>query len=186
MAKLVAFNLISLDGFFEAEDQTIDWFNVDEEFNEFALNQLKTVEAILYGRKTYEGMFEYWTSEMAMQSDPEMSTLMNETKKVVFSKTLTSLNWKNSELISNDLPLKIAKLKKSHSKDLIVFGSGNLISSLINLQLIEEIRLMIVPVLLGKGTPMFNDLISTNSLALKEKKEFKSGNLLLTYQMINK
>lgn len=186
MAKVVAFNLISLDGFFEAADQTIDWFNVDEEFNAFALNQLKTVEAIFYGRKTYEGMYEYWTSEMAMQSDPEMSTLMNETKKVVFSKTLTSLKWKNTELISNDLPSKINELKNTYSKDIIVFGSGDLISSLINLQLLDEVRLMIVPVLLGKGRPMFLDLERLNSLVLKEKKDFNSGNLLLTYEMMYK
>jgi dihydrofolate reductase len=184
MAKLIVFNLISVDGFFESIDNSLDWFNADEEFNEFALNQLKSIHAILYGRITYEGMFEYWTSEMAAQSDLEMTTLMNETKKFVFSKTLNSLKWKNAELISNELISKVNEIKKTYSKDIIVFGSGNLITSLIELKLVDGFRLMVVPVLLGKGKRLFQDLSNTTNLKSLDKKQFDSGNLLLTYEVL--
>ena len=186
MAKLVVFNLISVDGFFESSDHALDWFNVDDEFNEFALHQLKSVGAIFFGRKTYDGMFEYWTSEMAMQSDFEMYTLMNDTKKYVFSKTIKPLKWKNSELISKDLISRVSEIKRSHSKDIIVFGSGHLISSLLELGLIDEFRLMVVPVLLGKGKPLFQDLSNTIKLKSVEKKQFNSGNMLLTYLVLDK
>src|SRR5262245_43423205 len=99
--KLFAFNMVTLDGFFEGPNQDISWHNVDEDFNQFAVEQTANVGAILFGRVTYEGMASYWPTPEAQANDPEIAQLMNTLPKVVFSRTLQRADWNNTRLIAD-------------------------------------------------------------------------------------
>lgn len=181
MRKLVLFNMVSLDGFFEGPDRDIDWHNVDEEFNEFATEQLETVDTLLFGRVTYELMAGYWPTQAAIDSDPQIAEKMNSLPKIVFSKSLQEVDWQNTKL-EKDAAKALKKLKSHSGKDAIIFGSGELASSLMEEGLIDEYRLMVNPVVLGQGTPMFNDLRNKLDLKLLRTRTFSSGNVLLYYQ----
>jgi len=181
--KLVVFNMVTLDGFFEGPNQDISWHHVDEEFNEFAIEQLQTVGAILFGRVTYAGMASYWPTDIALSDDPVVAGLMNGAPKIVFSKTLTRADWSHTTLINGDLAQEIARLKQEPGKDLFVFGSGNLVANMSRLGLVDEYRLIVNPVVLGHGTPMFQPGERLN-LKLLKTRVFKSGNVLLFYEPV--
>ena len=102
MKKLIVFNLLTLDGFFEGPNREIDWHNVDEEFNEFAIQQLQTADAILFGRVTYQMMASFWPTSEARRDDPVVAGLMNNIPKYVFSNTLNSVDWQNTTLINGE------------------------------------------------------------------------------------
>ena len=182
MRKLFAFNMVTLDGYFEGSNHELDWHNVDEEFNEFAINQLSEIGTLLFGRKTYQMMASYWASPMAMEDDPIVAGMMNSMKKMVASKTLSEADWSNSKVISNNLADEISALKKQSGKDIAIFGSADLMSSLIDQNLVDDYRIIINPVILGSGRTLFQDLKSRINLRLVETRTFKSGNILLIYQ----
>src|SRR5229473_5910355 len=152
--KVILFNLITLDGFFEGPNQDISWHNVDEEFNEFAIEQLDTMGAIIFGRVTYGGMASYWPTEIALADDPAVAGKMNRIPKFVFSKSLDQADWSNTTLLKGDLAQEITQLKQQPGKDLFIFGSGRLAANLTRLGLIDEYRLIVNPVVLGNGTPL--------------------------------
>ncbi len=174
--------MVTLDGYFEGSNHELDWHNVDEEFNEFAIKQLSEIGTLLFGRKTYQMMASYWTSPMAMEDDPIVAGKMNSMKKLVASKTLSKADWSNTKVISNNLADEISALKKQSGKDIAIFGSADLMSSLIDQNLVDEYRIIINPVILGSGRTLFHDLKSRINLRLVETRTFKSGNILLVYQ----
>src|SRR5690242_17515524 len=92
--KLVLFMMVSLDGYYEAPGHNIDWHNVDEDFNTFAIEQLNSVDMLIFGRATYEMMAAYWPTPEALRDDPEVTTLMNTIPKLVISHTLDKADWK--------------------------------------------------------------------------------------------
>jgi len=112
MRKIILCNMMSLDGFFEGANHTIDWHNVDPEFNAFADDQINSVDAIIFGRKTYELMASYWTTSEALTNDPIIANQMNAKPKIVFSRTMTSAEWKNTRLIKENIQVEIEKLKQ--------------------------------------------------------------------------
>jgi dihydrofolate reductase len=185
MSKLIVFNFITLDGFFAAPDGALDWHQVDAVFQEFAIDQLHSVNTILFGRKTYQFMESYWTTEHALKTDPLVTGLMNNTPKVVFSTTLKEATWNHSTLVKENIEAAIHELKNKTIKDLLLLGSANLCTTLINLGLIDEYRIMINPVLLGKGIPMFRGLENRFRLELLRCTTFSSGNVLLYYKPAN-
>lgn len=182
MRKVILFNLITLDGYFAGPNGEIDWHNVDEEFNQFAEEQLNTLDVILFGRVTYEMMASYWPTPSAINDDPIIANKMNSAPKIVFSKTLSGADWNNTRLIKGNIAEEIAKLKQQPGKDMAIFGSGNLASTFTNLGLIDEYRLIVVPVALGEGIPLFKDLQQKLNLKLTNSRVFKNGNVLLYYQ----
>jgi dihydrofolate reductase len=182
MKKLIWSNMMTLDGFFEGPNRDIRWHNVDSEFVEFAIEQLGTVDTILFGRVTYAMMAEFWPSEYAKVSDPVTAEKMNSLPKLVFSKTLDKAEWNNTTLLKDITYEKITRLKQDPGKDLILFGSANLATTLINLNLIDEYRIMINPVILGAGTPLFMNVHKSINLKLVNSRVFRSGNVLLCYQ----
>jgi dihydrofolate reductase len=182
MKKVILFNMLTVDGFFEGPGNDIEWHNVDEEFNQFAIEQTGTAGALLFGRRTYELMAGYWPTRQAVHDDPQVAGLMNSLPKVVFSHTLRKADWNNTRIASGDLKDEIAALKAEPGSDLFVFGSGELARSLINLDLVDEYRLMINPVLLGQGTPMFKDLGERHDLKFLAARPFRSGNILISYR----
>ena len=184
MRKLFAFNLISLDGFFEGPDQDINWHNVDEEFNEFAIEQTSAVGALLFGRVTYQLMESYWPTADALKNDPAIAGIMNSVPKLVFTRTLEKAEWNNTRIVKENIEQEILNLKKQPGKDLAVFGSANLLSALVQMDLVDEHRVMVNPVLLGNGNPLFKSMEARVNLRLLKSRTFKSGNILLYYEPV--
>jgi dihydrofolate reductase len=180
--KLYLFDLITLDGYFEGPNQDISWHNVDREFNEFAIQQLNEIGTLLFGRVTYQLMASYWPTETALKDDPVVAEKMNSLPKVVFSRTLEKAGWNNTRLFKDDIVSKVAELKQHSEKDIAVFGSSNLSLTLIKHKLIDEFRIMVNPILLGNGIPLFRGISERLSLKLLKTKTFKSGNILLYYE----
>jgi dihydrofolate reductase len=182
MRKMIFFMLTTLDGFYEGPNKEIDWHNVDEEFNEFAINQLNSVDVLLFGRVTYELMASYWPTPAATTNDPIVADKMNSLPKIVFSKTLASVEWQNTRLVKENIAEELAKLKQQPGKDLIIFGSSDLAVTFIQHGLIDEYRIMVNPVVLGNGKPLFKGIKDKLNLKLLGTKLFGSGNVLLYYQ----
>ena len=182
MRKVFLFMMVTLDGFFEGPNHEIDWHNVDEEFNEFAIDQLNEVDALLFGRVTYEGMASYWPTPVALEDDPVVAGKMNAIPKIVFSRTLDRAEWSNSRLVKENIAGEISQIKQQQGRDLAIFGSANLTMSLLQMGLIDELRLMVNPVVLGKGKPLFEGIHEKLSLKLIKTRVFRSGNVLLCYQ----
>ncbi len=183
MRKAIMFNMITLDGYFEGANKwDIGWHRVDQEFNEFAIEQLKHAGGLIFGRVTYQGMASYWTSSEALKDDPQVSALMNSIPKFVFSNTLDRLEWNNSQLIQGKAGEELKKLKNQPGNDLFIFGSANLSSTFTKQGLIDEYRLMVNPVVLGKGNPVFDGNKATLKFKLLDHKMFQNGNVLLYYQ----
>ena len=182
MRKVIFFMLTTLDGFYEGPNKEIDWHNVDEEYNQFAIDQLNSVDVLLFGRVTYELMASYWTTEAATTNDPIVADKMNHLPKIVFSKTLASVEWQNTRLVKENIAEEIAKLQRQPGKDLIIFGSSDLAVTLIQDGLIDEYRIMVNPVVLGNGKPLFRGIKNKLNLRLIDTRKFKSGNVLLYYE----
>ena len=178
MRKIIVSNLVSLDGFYEGPNQEIDWFLVDEEFFSYARELLRTVDTLLFGAKTYKVMEAYWPSA----APDEIADKMNNLPKIVFSKTLEKVDWNNSRLIRNNIQEEVAKLKAQPGKDMVIFGSASLASSLLQLGLIDEYRIILQPLLIGKGRRLFDDIESKIRLKLDRTKLLASGVVVLYYQ----
>jgi dihydrofolate reductase len=182
MRKIIFQNMVTLDGFFAGPNGEIDWHLVGKEFNEYAIDFLDSLDALLFGRVTYEGMASYWASEQAMLEDPIVAHAMNIMPKIVFSRRLEKVEWSNSRLIKDNLPEEITKLKGQPGKDMAIFGSADLAVTLLQNNLIDEFRVFINPILLGEGKPLFKGLQGRRHVKLVDSKVFPSGLVLLIYQ----
>ena len=182
MRKLYSFNMVTLDGFFEGPNRDISWHNVDAEFNEFAIEQTNSGDALLFGRVTYQIMASYWPTPDAIKDDPIVADHMNRTPKIVVSRTLEKAEWNNTRLIKDQVAEEIAKLKQQPGKDIAVFGSAILLSTLMQFDLVDEHRIMLNPVILGQGTPLFKNSKDKQNLKLVNTRIFGNGNVLLCYQ----
>jgi dihydrofolate reductase len=184
MRKIVMFNLISLDGFFAGEDGNIDWHMVDDEFNDFAVEQTASFGGIIFGRTTYQLFESFWPQA---KDDPSMSPedrkigqIIDDVEKHVFSKSLKKVSWNHSILHHEINTEEMKKLKKQQGKDIVIFGSGTIVQQLAKLGLIDEYRILVNPIVLGKGKPLFKD--NHLKLQLVATKVFGNGNVLLTYK----
>jgi dihydrofolate reductase len=182
MRKVILFMLTSLDGYFEGPNREIDWHNTDEEFQEFAIEQTSQAGVLLFGRITYELMASYWPIQQAIESDPITASLMNSLPKVVFSKTLSRVDWQNTRLVKTDFAKEIAVLKALPGKDLCILGSSDLAVSFLEAGLLDEIRILLNPIVLGAGKPLFKGMKDRLQLKLLWTRLFKNGNVLLVYQ----
>ena len=182
MRKVILFNMMTLDGFFEGPGREIDWHNVDAEFNTFAIDQLDAADLLLFGRVTYEMMASYWPTSQATTDDQVVAGKMNAIAKIVFSKTLKNASWNNTRLVKDHAAEEILKLKAQPGKDILIFGSAGLAATLTAPGLIDEYRVMLNPLLLGSGTPLFQGLQPKLKLKLLRARTFASGNVLLVYQ----
>jgi len=185
VARIIVFNLLSLDGFFEGKNHDISWHRVDDEFNKFAVQHTKQFGSIIFGSRTYKLFEDFWPTavnnpEMS-NDDQEIAKIIDDAKKFVFSKKLKKFTWKNSILLNDINKKEIEDLKKKNKKDMVIFGSGTIVSQFSDLGLIDEYRFIINPVVLGEGTPMFNDVAKGFNLKLKSNKVFKNGNILVSY-----
>jgi dihydrofolate reductase len=186
MGKLVVTEFVSVDGVFEdpggAEDyEHGGWtFEYDrgEEGNQFKIDELLAADLHLFGRVTYEGFAAAWPSR-----EGEFADRLNNDRKVVVSTTLTDPEWNNTTVISDDVPKKIAALKNETEGAILVAGSGTLVATLLEHDLVDELRLMVFPTILGQGKRLFPDGIDRRKLRLVEAKTIGSdGVQVQTYQ----
>lgn len=183
MGKLIYSLNVSLDGYVETPDHSLDWATVDDELHTWFNDQARGLDASLYGRRMYGLMAGYWPTAA---SDPSATDAMldfariwAETPKIVFSSTLDTVDW-NSRLVRGDVGDELARLRSEFSGDLDV-GGPTLASEFIRRGLVDEYRLLIHPVILGAGTPFFPKLDDPVRLQLTETRTFASGVVYLGY-----
>lgn len=176
MRKLIIWDMVTVDGFFEGPDRDISWFVFEEEIDSYIRETQEKADTLIFGRVTYELMAAYWPSEQGWIAD-----FMNKIEKVVFSRTLKSADWNNTKLFNGNVAEEVSRLKARDGGDIFVFGSADLTASLMEHGLIDEYHLGINPVILGRGTPLFKG--GPNRIPLKhlETRTLKSGVVILHY-----
>jgi dihydrofolate reductase len=182
MRNVVLSMQVSLDGFIARANGELDWHLVDREFNEYARDLLDSFDTLVFGRVTYQLMASYWPT--AITNDPveaRIAERLNTLPKVVFSRTLKKVEWKNSRLATGGVAEEIRKMKEQPGKD-IGIGGTSLVAVLAPLGLIDDYRILVVPVVLGSGKSLFKDIKKSISLKLRETRTFGSGLVLLAYQ----
>ncbi len=183
VAKLIMWNLMTLDGFVEGPGRDIS-FHHDvwgSELEQLSIEQLNKAGALLFGRVTYELMANYWPT--ATGEAGEVADLMNRLPKFVFSHTLTRSDWNNVRFFSGDVANTVTDLKRETAKDIYLFGSANLAASLIPHGVFDEIRIGLTPHILGTGTPLFKPGATRHLLKLLEAKPLSTGITILRYQL---
>lgn len=184
MRKLIMWNVITLDGYFEGnQNWDLSFHNVvwGQELEKLSLEQLQSADYLVFGRVTYEGMAAYWTKAEAETAEQEIAKLMNSIPKLVFSKTLKSAEWNNTTIISENASDEIQKLKEQGVKDIYVFGSANLSETFIKDNLFDEYRIGIAPVILGGGRPLFRQGVDSKNLSLVSTQQLSTGGVILKY-----
>jgi dihydrofolate reductase len=190
MRRIVAFNRVSADGYFAAEDGGLGWVVPEEELDRGAAESLGGADTILFGRRTYDMFESFWPHAVdedphnAGRHSPEMQAMarwINEAAKLVFSRTRQEVTWSNSRLLPELDPREIEALKQQPGKDIMIFGSGSIVSQLTEHGLVDEYQFIVAPVLLGSGRPLVTGVPATTRLKLLEATEYPSGNVKLRY-----
>jgi dihydrofolate reductase len=180
MSKLIMWNLMTLDGYFDgAENWALDWHQYawGEELERISIDQLRVADMLLFGRVTYEGMASYWKTAKG-----EVAEYMNRLPKAVFSRTLQRADWQNTTLLKGEVKKEVEELKHKGAQNIFVFGSGDLSATLLEQGLYDEYRLCIVPVVLGNGKQLFGRKLSRLRMKLLESRALTSGSLVLRYE----
>lgn len=180
MRKLFSFMAISVDGYHAAPDGRLDWQTFGSEFADYSVEQLDEVDTLVLGRTTYEELSAYWTSDLGTDFDPRIADRMNRLRKLVVSTSLSTASWADSpsSVVSID---ELAEYLRTSGKSVAVLGSSNLTGALLRAGLVDELRLMVNPILLGGGRKLF-DTAGTVPLELARTRSFTSGNVLLYYR----
>jgi len=195
MRRIVMFNWLTADGYFAGPDRNLEWVVPDEEQAKAAADGIPRFDTVLFGRRTYqlfEGFWRHAVDNSSTAPDPHrpgrrsrehraVAIGLNEMTKLVFSKTLKDVTWRNSCLLHELDPHEIETMKSQPGKDMIVFGSGSIVSQLTQHGLIDEYQFVICPILLGSGRPLLSNVSKRLRLDLLEAKEYQSGDVLLRY-----
>lgn len=171
--------MTTLDGYYEGTNHDISWHNVDKAFNTFADTQLDEADLLVFGHRTYDLMADFWPTASAMEAAPGTARRMNAMQKLVFSRQPFTPAWGSTTAVT-DLQ-KLADIRQKPGKAIAVLGSSNLCVSLLEAGLIDEIRIMVNPVVIGKGTPLFDGIDTTRSFKFIDSRNFTNGNVLLRY-----
>ena len=180
MRKIFLLMNTSLDGYYEGPGHDISWTKAD--FEAFSPEQAEEVDTLLFGRKTYELMKSFWPTPQAEANAPEIAKFMNQKLKIVASHKPFEPGWNNVTVISADVAGAVKKLKEQPGKTIAIFGSNNLCVSLMQAGLVDEFQIIVNPVALGEGTPLFKGLPGRAELTLTQTRRFKSGAMMLTYE----
>ncbi|WP_048648401.1 dihydrofolate reductase family protein [Nitratireductor soli] len=182
MSKVIIWNLVSLDGYFEGEKKwDLDFHNHGwgEELEELSRTFGHTAASLVFGRVTYEGMRDHWTTA----EDSEVKSFMNALPKLVASRTLTGSDWNNTRLTDDIVgAIRSARENAEPGKNIYIFGSADLCKTLLDAEIVDEVMLAQVPVQLGKGTPFFKPRDSERAFKLIEARPLKNGTLILRYE----
>lgn len=185
MGKLSVFNFITLNGYYKGVNEDISWHRHEAEEADYAAESANTGDrTLIFGRVTYEMMQGFWTTPMAMEVNPGVATGMNQAEKIVFSRTLDSVDWHNAHLIKEDLIGEISRLKAIPDKHMTILGSGSIVSQLAEVGLIDAYQLMLDPVALGDGATLFKGISRKLDLKLINSRVFKSGVVMLDYEPV--
>lgn len=185
MRKLIVFNHISLDGYFVDANGTMYWAKTrkdDAEWNAFVAENASGDGPLLFGRKTYELMIQYWPTPMAKQHDAAIADRMNALPKVVFSKTLEDVSWSNTRLVKGDLANEVRRMKEESGDGITILGSGTLVAQLSDAKLIDEYHVVINPVALGNGRTMFAEIKDKLEVTPVKSRTFGNGCVYLVYE----
>jgi dihydrofolate reductase len=182
MRKLIVFNFVTLNGYFEGPKRDISWHRHGAEENEYSVEGLKSGSTLLFGRVTYEMMASYWPTPVAIKNDPIVAAGMNHADKIVFSRTLKKAEWNNTRLVKDNIVEEIKRMKQLPGKDMTLLGSGSILIQFAEQGLIDEYQIMVDPVVLGDGTSIFKNIKHKLDLKLTRTRTFKSGVVLLCYQ----
>lgn len=184
MRALSVFNSVSLDGYFTDEHSDNSWAHEganDPELMAFTQANARGVNALVFGRVTYAEMVTWWPTPEAARAMPEVARGMNDAPKYVFSRTLASADWANTTLLAGDPATEIARLKQTAGPDLTVLGSGSIVAQLAAAELIDEVQLMICPVLLGAGKSLFAGVSGRPWWKLSRSRTFHNGRVFVAY-----
>jgi dihydrofolate reductase len=200
MRRIVMFNRVTADGYFAGANGDLDWVVQDEALDKEAASSsaARGAATLLFGRRTYD-MFEgFWRQfdgdgsaavpnpHAPGESSPElraMADFINGAMKVVFSKSREEVSWRNSRLLREFDPREIEAIKNEPGADILVFGSGSIVSQLTERGLIDEYQFVVNPILLGSGRPLLGDVSASSRLNLVEAKAYPSGNVKLRYTL---
>ncbi|MGC1415305.1 MAG: dihydrofolate reductase family protein [Candidatus Acidiferrum sp.] len=186
MRRVVVFNMVSLDGYFVDGKGDMSWAHKrDAEWNAFASENGSGNGVLVFGRITYQLMASYWPTPIAFQNSPAVAKGMNEMAKIVFSRTLEKVSWTNTKLMKGDLATEVRKLKGEEGPDMVILGSGSIVSQLAQHNLIDEYQMALSPIVLGKGRTMFEGLEEKLSLKLTSSRAFGNGTVFACYQPAN-
>lgn len=183
MRRVIASPFTSLDGMMAGPQGDIEWNApyFDEEMADYVHAQFEDVDTLLFGRVTYQLFAQYWPDQ-GVKDSPAEAERMNAIEKVVFSTTLDKAEWSNSRIVRDNIAEEISRLKAQPGANLSIDGSPTLIHSFSQLGLIDEYRIRVHPVILGRGVPLFSDQPEKMTLKLLEARPFRSGVVLLRYE----
>jgi dihydrofolate reductase len=183
MRRLAVFNNVSLDGYIADRNGDMRWAHKpDAEWKAFVAGNARGEGMFLFGRITYELMASYWPTPMAMENDPVVAEGMNRMPKTVFSRTLDKVSWSNTTLVKGDPGAEVRKMKKEPGPDMVILGSGSIVSQLSQEGLIDEYQIALIPVVLGKGKTMFEGVERKLDLKLTKSRTFGNGSVFLCYE----
>jgi len=185
MRKLIAFNHITLDGYFVSATGDFSWArngNDDPEYSAFVAENASGGGELLLGRITYELMASYWPTPVADQHSPAVAAGMNSMSKVVFSRTLDSASWNNTQLVKDNMIEEIRRMKLQSGPGMAILGSGSIVAQLAPEGLIDEYQMIVDPVALGHGRSMFEGIRNRLSLKLASTRTFRNGKVYLCYE----
>jgi dihydrofolate reductase len=197
MRRIIAFDHVSADGWFATEDGRLDWVVPDEELTQYNLRNMAEADTILFGRRTYDMFESFWPEALADPrgvEDPHakghrsratrrVGEWIDTAAKIVFSRKRTSITWHGSRLIREFDAAELEAMKRGAGKNMLVLGSGELTRLLARHGLIDEYRFGIVPVILGRGRKLLDELDRQQGLTLVESRSFPSGTVLLRYDV---
>jgi len=183
MRRLIAFEQVSLDGFFVDANGDMSWAHKrDPEWIEFADSNASGDGALLFGRVTYEMMASFWPTPAAMETMPVVAEGMNNMPKAVFSRTLEKASWKNTTLVKGDIVAEVRRMKREPGPGMAILGSGSIVSQLAPAALIDEFQIVVNPIVLGKGRTLFEGVKEKLGLKLIKTRAFGNGNVVLYYE----
>jgi len=188
MRKLVVTMWITLDGFIAGPNGEMDWIasNFDAAMGKYESDLVDTGDTLILGRTTYQSFAGSWPHVPAnpnvSEDEKVYARKLNAMHKIVFSKTLETADWHNSTLLREIVPAEISQWKQEPGKDILLYGSASIVQALTNLGLIDEYQLLIYPVVLGAGKPLFSNINNRVNLKLTKTTTLPSGVILLHYQ----
>lgn len=183
MRKVHVFNNVSVDGFFTDATNDMSWAHQqDEEWNAFTSSNASGQGELLFGRVTYEMMASFWTTPEAAQMLPQVAAAMNAMRKTVFSRTLETATWQNTVLLKGDLVAEMRRLKQQRGPDMVILGSGTLVSQLTQARLVDGYQIVVNPIVLGHGRTLFETVDGKVPLKLARSQSFKNGNVVMWYE----
>lgn len=184
MARLISFTQVSLDGCYADARSDMSWAHKDDpEQRAFVEENAGSGGTLVFGRITYEMMAGYWPTPMAAANNPVVAERMNALPKIVFSRTLGEAPWNNTTLVRDDMEGFIRTKKEEPGNDMVILGSGSIVAQLAQARLIDEIQVVVNPIVLGDGKRLFAGLAGALKLTRTKERSFGNGNILLCYEV---